>query len=220
MSPPADDAWSYYLLVTGCSLRLSMPPHPFSLNLSVLINVSAVKKGGKRGGGTTSQYKVAFKISAPQKAIPLWSQQGWAALYQSVSRVLHTSRWICDGIVLPKTYLTVPVSALTFTSHLTRNWGFLRGRQGVDYHKVFLSVLHFVGKLCFKNNKKICKFQFYTQFVKAFSVYLKYSAAGKLDTNSRTCSSTQKMSFYIVTNENKKNNEPLFDKSDSSWTIY
>lgn len=74
MSPPADEVWSYYYLVTGCTPttppRLLLYTAPVSLYRAVLINVSAVRKGGNEGGGKTSQYKVAFKISAPLKAIP------------------------------------------------------------------------------------------------------------------------------------------------------
>lgn len=69
--------------------RHSLHPHhlllcspPVSLHRAVLINVSAVRKGGNERGGKTSQYKVAFKISATLKAIPPWRQQGWAVLYQ------------------------------------------------------------------------------------------------------------------------------------------
>lgn len=43
---------------------------PLSLHLSVLVNVSAVREGGNKKGVKTSQYKAAFKISAPLKAIP------------------------------------------------------------------------------------------------------------------------------------------------------
>lgn len=82
MSPPADEVWSYYLLVTGCPPASHLCSAPLSLHLSVLINVSAVRGGGNKGGGKTSQYKVAFKISAPLKAISPWRQQGWAVLYQ------------------------------------------------------------------------------------------------------------------------------------------
>lgn len=87
-------SWLFWCLLspTRCGVITSSsraaPPSPvfalppLSLHLSVLINVSAVREGGNEGGGKTSQYKVAFRISAPLKAIPPWRQQGWAVLYQ------------------------------------------------------------------------------------------------------------------------------------------
>lgn len=79
-------------------------PLSLFLHLSVLINASAVREGGRRGGGTTSQYKVAFKIT-PLKVIPTWRHQGWAVLYQRCQLGACTSHWICDGIIFPKTHL-------------------------------------------------------------------------------------------------------------------
>lgn len=55
---------------------------PLSLHLSVLSMCLLSERVWKEGGGKTSQYKVAFKISAPLKAIPPWRQEGWALLYQ------------------------------------------------------------------------------------------------------------------------------------------
>lgn len=67
-----------------------------SLHPSVLHQCVRCHKGvGTDGGGKISQYKAAFKISGPLKAIAPWRWRGWAVLYQRC----HTSHWISDRVI-------------------------------------------------------------------------------------------------------------------------
>lgn len=90
VTPPlTDDMWSYYLLVMGrplglCSAPISPSPSVCSYQCICCQKSEGAGEGKRKRmeSATTSQYQVAFKISATVKAIPPRCWRGRAVLYQ------------------------------------------------------------------------------------------------------------------------------------------
>lgn len=90
VTPPlTDDVWSYYLLVMGrplglCSAPISPPPSVCSYQFICCQKGKGREKEREKEmeSATTSQYQVAFKISAAVKAIPPRCRRGRAGVYQ------------------------------------------------------------------------------------------------------------------------------------------
>lgn len=96
MPPLTDDVWSYYLLVMGrplalCSAPISPPSSVCSYQFICCKKRRGREKEGEEAmeGATTSQYQVAFKVSATGKANPPRRWRGRAGLYQRC----QTSGW-------------------------------------------------------------------------------------------------------------------------------